>query len=79
MRRNAILDIPSSGGRQGRRVPLTLFSALLLLIAGALGLGLSGGSAAAAVPGAPAGWTTVFSDDFTGASGKRPQPGRLAV
>jgi hypothetical protein len=59
---------PDGGHRRIRRVPLTLLSALLL-IAGALGLSLTGGSAAAAVPGPPAGWTTVFSDDFNGASG----------
>ncbi|WP_399129962.1 glycoside hydrolase family 16 protein [Actinacidiphila sp. ITFR-21] len=34
-----------------------------------MGLTVTGGSAAAAVPGAPTGWTTVFSDDFNGASG----------
>src|SRR3954451_6915246 len=30
---------------------------------------LAGGGASAAVPAAPAGWSTVFSDDFSGASG----------
>jgi beta-glucanase (GH16 family) len=35
----------------------------ILLMAG------SGGAASAAVPAAPAGWTTVFSDDFAGSSG----------
>lgn len=60
---------PGSIRRRGRRVPLSLFSALLLLLAGALGLTVSGGSAAAAVPAPPSGWTTVFSDDFNGAAG----------
>src|SRR5437879_269691 len=68
MRKHAPPDGPSSRS-QVRRVPLTVFSALLLLIGGALGLAVSGGSAAAAVPGPPAGWTTVFSDDFNGAAG----------
>src|SRR5690242_13602302 len=38
-------------------------AAPILLMAG------SGGAANAAVPAAPAGWTTVFSDDFNGSSG----------
>jgi hypothetical protein len=52
-----------------RTVPLVLGSALLLLIGTLVGLIGTGGSASAAVPGAPAGWTTVFSDDFNGSSG----------
>ncbi|WP_328676002.1 glycoside hydrolase family 16 protein [Streptomyces sp. NBC_01261] len=55
-------------GRQ-RTVPLVLGSALVLLIGALAGLIGSGGSASAAVPGAPTGWTTLFSDDFNGASG----------
>ncbi|MEW1643659.1 glycoside hydrolase family 16 protein [Streptomyces sp. NPDC091219] len=55
-------------GRQ-RTVPLVLGSALLLLIGALAGLIGTSGSASAAVPGAPTGWTTVFSDDFNGASG----------
>ncbi|MEV0094914.1 glycoside hydrolase family 16 protein [Streptomyces sp. NPDC050738] len=65
---------PGSGPRTGlgrwrRHGPLAVLSALLLLITGVTGLVLSGGSASAAVPGAPAGWTTMFSDDFNGAAG----------
>ncbi|MDV9175111.1 glycoside hydrolase family 16 protein [Streptomyces sp. W16] len=52
-----------------RTVPLVLGSALLLLIGTLVGLIGSGGSASAAVPGAPTGWTTLFSDDFNGSSG----------
>jgi hypothetical protein len=55
-------------GRQ-RTVPLVLGSALLLLIGALAGLIGTGGSASAAVPGAPTGWTTLFSDDFNGSSG----------
>ncbi|MEV6505115.1 glycoside hydrolase family 16 protein [Streptomyces sp. NPDC051642] len=55
-------------GRQ-RTVPLVLGSALVLLIGALAGLIGGGGSASAAVPGAPTGWTTLFSDDFNGASG----------
>jgi hypothetical protein len=58
----------ASAGRQ-RTVPLVLGSALVLLIGALAGLIGSGGSASAAVPGAPTGWTTLFSDDFNGASG----------
>ncbi|MFC5031718.1 glycoside hydrolase family 16 protein [Streptomyces sp. DSM 41987] len=68
MRKNVPPETASSAARRMRRVPLTVFSALLMLVAGTLGLSLSGGSAAAA-PAPPAGWTTVFSDDFSGASG----------
>jgi hypothetical protein len=55
--------------RTGRHVLPAVLGALLLLVAGALGLSVTGGSAAAAVPGPPAGWTTIFSDDFNGAAG----------
>ncbi|MEU3463937.1 glycoside hydrolase family 16 protein [Streptomyces sp. NPDC006733] len=68
MRRDIPLVSAPGAGRRLRHVPLTVFSALLLLVAGGLGLSVSGGSAAAA-PAPPAGWTTVFSDDFSGASG----------
>jgi hypothetical protein len=46
-------------------------SAFVLALGGLTGavVVISGGSASAAVPGAPAGWTTMFSDDFNGASG----------
>ncbi|WP_329241716.1 glycoside hydrolase family 16 protein [Streptomyces sp. NBC_01478] len=62
---------PPAGAPAGsqRTVPLVLGSALLLLIGTLVGLIGTGGSASAAVPGAPAGWTTVFSDDFNGSSG----------
>ncbi|MEU6854943.1 glycoside hydrolase family 16 protein [Actinacidiphila alni] len=56
-------------GRRRRRGPLAALSALLLLVTGITGLVLSGGSASAAVPGPPAGWTTLFSDDFNGVVG----------
>jgi hypothetical protein len=46
-----------------------VLSALLLLVAGALALTVSGGSTALAAPAPPSGWTTVFSDDFNGAAG----------
>lgn len=52
----------------GRRALPAVLGTLLLLVAGALGLSVGGGSAAA-VPAPPAGWTTIFSDDFDGASG----------
>jgi hypothetical protein len=55
--------------RRLRRLPMVLFGALLLVLSAVAGLAVSGGSAAAAVPGPPSGWTTVFSDDFSGASG----------
>ncbi|MFD4559430.1 glycoside hydrolase family 16 protein [Streptomyces sp. NPDC058469] len=58
----------ASAGSQ-RTVPLVLGSALLLLIGTLAGLIGTGGSASAAVPGAPTGWTTLFSDDFNGSSG----------
>jgi hypothetical protein len=62
---------PPAGAPAGsqRTVPLALGSALLLLIGTLVGLIGTGGSASAAVPDAPAGWTTLFSDDFTGSSG----------
>lgn len=40
-----------------------------MLLVGIIGLAIGAGTASAAVPGAPAGWTTVFSDDFNGSSG----------
>lgn len=78
MRKNALPGVADQDGpprsrprgrRTGRRVLPAVLGSLLLLAAGALGLSVTGGSAAAAVPGPPAGWTTVFSDDFNGASG----------
>jgi hypothetical protein len=61
-------DSPHRRSRSRGR-PLAVFSAFLLLIVGALALTVSGGSAAVAAPAPPTGWTTVFSDDFNGASG----------
>ena len=58
-----------------RRRRTALLSALLLPLGGLLGLAAASGTASAggvtasAVPGPPSGWSTVFSDDFTGASG----------
>ena len=52
-----------------RRRTAALLTALALPLAGVLALTASSGSASAAVPSAPAGWTTAFSDDFTGAAG----------
>ena len=52
-----------------RRRTAALLTALALPLAGVLALTASSGSASAAVPSAPAGWTTVFSDDFNGAAG----------
>ncbi|MBK6018539.1 glycoside hydrolase family 16 protein [Streptomyces sp. MBT53] len=62
---------PPAGAPAGsqRTVPLVLGSTLLLLIGTLVSLIGTGGSASAAVPGAPTGWTTVFSDDFNGSSG----------
>jgi hypothetical protein len=44
-------------------------SAVLSLLAGLLVLFTGTNPASAAVPAAPSGWTTAFSDDFTGAAG----------
>ncbi len=71
----------SAGAPPGRRRlrRLALLTALLLPVAGMLGLAASAGTVASAapagsvaphtVPGPPSGWTTVFSDDFNGAAG----------
>ena len=52
-----------------RRHAAIAASAVLSLLAGLLVLFTGTTRAAAAVPAAPSGWTTVFSDDFNGASG----------
>jgi hypothetical protein len=52
-----------------RTVPVAIGGTLVMLLGTLLGLVGTGGSASAAVPGPPAGWTTVFSDDFNGGSG----------
>ncbi len=59
---------PPDTGRRRRR-PAALLLALAMPLAALLGLSAASGSASADVPGAPSGWTTVFSDDFTGAAG----------
>jgi beta-glucanase (GH16 family) len=51
------------------RRTLALVTALALPLAGLIGLSVSASPAAATVPAAPSGWTTVFSDDFNGAAG----------
>ncbi|MFI6344100.1 glycoside hydrolase family 16 protein [Streptomyces sp. NPDC050560] len=62
---------PRTGRPGGRRraVPVAIGGALVMLFSTLLGLVGAGGSASAAVPGPPEGWSTVFSDDFDGASG----------
>ena len=59
--------------RRRRRSVLAVLAALAALAAGVLiGLGmtvLAGAPASATVPAPPAGWSTVFSDDFNGAAG----------
>lgn len=55
--------------RRGRRGLALAASAALAVAATPAVLALTAGAANATVPGAPSGWTTVFSDDFNGASG----------
>jgi beta-glucanase (GH16 family) len=57
-----------------RRAPWYALLAAAGLAAPALLLGGGGGAASAAVPAPGAGWTTVFSDDFTGAAGTGVNP-----
>ncbi len=55
-----------------RRRPLASRLMALAVLTPAVALGVSAlpaASAAAAVPGPPSGWSTVFSDDFNGAAG----------
>lgn len=54
--------------RMRRRVVVAI-AAAVAPIAALLTVVVMPGSASAAVPAPPAGWTTVFSDDFTGAAG----------
>ncbi|HEY3869520.1 MAG TPA: carbohydrate-binding protein [Actinocrinis sp.] len=60
---------PAPAGRRRR----TLNALLAMLASGALlaigVVAVTGTSASAAVPAPPAGWSTVFSDDFAGAAG----------
>ena len=61
-----------ASGLPGRRRhrPASVLAALAATALFGVGLTVAGTSpAAAAVPGPPSGWTTVFSDDFAGASG----------
>ncbi len=59
----------SPTARRGRR-RVALLTAVLLPIAGLLGLAASSGTASAdSAPVAPPGWSTVFSDNFDGAAG----------
>ncbi|MDM7854881.1 carbohydrate-binding protein [Cellulomonas alba] len=64
---------PSSDGeprrRKGRRGLALAASAALAVAATPVALALTAGAANATVPAAPSGWTTVFSDDFSGAAG----------
>ncbi|MEZ0068012.1 hypothetical protein ABIA32_004036 [Streptacidiphilus sp. MAP12-20] len=53
--------------RRARRRALAALLAVLGLL-----LAFPASSGAATVPGPPSGWTTVFSDDFSGASGSAP-------
>src|SRR5689334_315617 len=52
-----------------RTAPAVLGSALALLVPLAASGLLATAGTAAAVPAPPAGWTTAFSEDFSGASG----------
>ncbi|GAB3982905.1 glycoside hydrolase family 16 protein [Actinoallomurus acanthiterrae] len=59
----------ASSVRHGRRVPRALLSLLsALAVAGAAATAVSR-PAHASAPGAPPGWTTVFTDDFNGPAG----------
>ena len=51
----------------------------LTLVVGLAGVAVLSGSATAAVPAPPAGFTLTWSDDFSGASGTGRQLGQLAV
>ncbi len=63
--------VSTGSGLARRPRPAAALSALLLALAGlsSAAVVISGGPAAATVPAAPTGWSTVFSDDFTGAAG----------
>ena len=54
-----------SAPRLGRRIRLTALAAICALLSGIT----FATTASAAAPGAPSGWSTVFSDDFTGSAG----------
>jgi hypothetical protein len=74
----------SSGGWAGQARPYRwrpvsraagVLAAMLLPVAALLVAPAGAASAApTAVPGPPSGWSTVFSDDFTGAAGSGPSP-----
>ena len=63
-------SVPVRPRRRRRRREGLLAAVTAALVA--VWLALPAGSANATVPGPPSGWTTVFSDDFTGASGSGP-------
>jgi hypothetical protein len=59
--------------RARRRLRRIAFIGVLAPIAAMISVvGIPAAPAGAAVPGAPAGWSTVFSDDFNGAAGSAP-------
>ena len=66
---NTLRSIRSWPTPRRRRQAAVAATAVLSLVAGLLVLFTGTTPAAAAVPAAPSGWTTVFSDDFNGASG----------
>ncbi len=63
-----LIGRPNSQHRS-RRADVKAALVAVLSLPLALLVALPGGSASAAVPPAPAGWTTVFSDDFNGPAG----------
>ncbi len=66
--RRSTHDQPTAARRRWRRI--ALLGAVVLPIAGLLGLSASAGTASAdSAPTAPPGWTTVFSDNFDGSAG----------
>ncbi|QMU76578.1 family 16 glycosylhydrolase [Streptacidiphilus sp. PB12-B1b] len=59
--------------RARQRLRRIAFIGVLAPIAAMISVvGISAAPAGAAVPGAPSGWSTVFSDDFNGAAGSAP-------
>ncbi|HVV18911.1 MAG TPA: 1,3-beta-glucanase, partial [Pseudonocardiaceae bacterium] len=59
--------MPAPRGR--RRLLIALVATIAPVAAVTAAVTFAAPSANAAVPGPPAGWTTVFSDDFTGSAG----------
>jgi beta-glucanase (GH16 family) len=72
---NRIAQNNLSPTRRSRRRPrwrasvATLATAFAAAVPATIGLVALGGPASAAVPGPPSGWTTTWSDDFSGAAG----------